>query len=239
MRDLETNYRNSRFKHELISSKDYINQPKSSGYRSVHLIYRYSNEQAPSYDGLLLELQIRTKLQHAWATAVETMGIFLDKALKSSEGPQSWLDFFSLTGSAFAHIEKTSPVPGYEALSKEDTLAKTMQTARSLDVKNRLNAFSIAANHIHQDKGGGSYHLVILDTEKKLVRVRSYGRSSLNSASEEYGKIEKQIKDGEPLQAVLVSAGSLENLRRAYPNYFLDTREFVRYLDEIETVFQK
>ena len=239
VRELENNYRNSNFKHRLISSKDYIDQPKASGYRSVHMIYSYSNEKAPEYDGLLLELQIRTRIQHAWATAVETMGTFLDKALKSSEGPKAWLDFFSLTGSSFAHIERTTPVPGYEDLSKEETFVRTIRTVKELDVKDRLAAFSIAANHIHKEKGAGSYHLVILDTEKKLVNVRSFGRGSLNTASDEYGRIEKQIKDGQPLQAVLVSAGSLENLRRAYPNYFLDTREFVRYLEKVEMELKK
>jgi ppGpp synthetase/RelA/SpoT-type nucleotidyltranferase len=86
-RDLEQNYRNSSFKHELVGQRDYIARPSPSGYRSVHLIYRYRNDRAPDYNGLLIELQIGTRLQHAWATAVETMGTFLSYALKSSEGP--------------------------------------------------------------------------------------------------------------------------------------------------------
>ncbi len=45
---------------------------------------------------LLIELQLRTRLQHEWATAVETMGTFLQSSLKSSQGPEEWLDFFSL-----------------------------------------------------------------------------------------------------------------------------------------------
>ena len=59
-RKLETSYRTSNFKHELVSSKDYIDNPKPDGYRSVHLVYRYANERAPEYNGLLLELQLRT-----------------------------------------------------------------------------------------------------------------------------------------------------------------------------------
>lgn len=74
---LETEYRSSKFKHVLVSSKDYISEPKEDGYRGIHLIYKYSNPRAPAYEGLSLELQMRTRLQHAWATAVETMGTFL------------------------------------------------------------------------------------------------------------------------------------------------------------------
>lgn len=35
------------------------------------------------------------------------------------------------------------------------------------------------------------------------------------------------------VQVVLVSAGSIESLKRAYPNYFLDTHEFLKQLDKI------
>jgi len=67
---------------------------------------------------LRVELQIRTKLQHLWATAVETMGTFLGQALKSRQGSQDWLDFFTLISSAFSFIEGTPQIPRYSNLSK-------------------------------------------------------------------------------------------------------------------------
>ena len=100
----------SKFRHKIIGEYDYICSPKSSGYRSVHLVYQYYNYRVPEYDGLRLELQIRTKLQHAWATSVETMGTFLDSSLKSNRGPDKWLEFFSVCGAAFALLEN-SPMP--------------------------------------------------------------------------------------------------------------------------------
>ena len=54
----------SLFKHELVGESDYISYPKESGYRSLHLVYRYRNDKLTDYNGLLLELQIRTQLQH-------------------------------------------------------------------------------------------------------------------------------------------------------------------------------
>ena len=35
------------------------------------------------------------------------------------------------------------------------------------------------------------------------------------------------------VQVVLVSTGSIDALRRVYPNYFLDTTEFIKALDRI------
>ena len=84
-------------------------------------IYRYKNKLASDYDTLRIELQIRTKLQHIWATAVESMGTFLGQALKSRQGDQEWLDFFAATSSAFAYKEGCVPIPRFEELSKEET----------------------------------------------------------------------------------------------------------------------
>lgn len=232
--ELEESYKQSHFKHQLVTEQDYIRNPKSSGYRSVHMVYRYHNDSAAAYDGLLLELQIRTRLQHAWATAVETMGTFINYALKSSEGPEEWLNFFSITGSAFAHLEDCPPVPKYAHLSKQQTFQKVINDAHTLDVKNRLDAFAVVVGAINQDKRRGSYHLIVLNPEKKTVTIKTYGRRRLEQANQDYTQEESRISDGEPIQVVLVSAGPIENLRRAYPNFFLDTREFIKHLTKIE-----
>ena len=231
---LKHNYNGSRFHHELITEKDYIAKPKPSGYRGVHLVYRYNNIKNDKYNGLLIELQIRDKLQHAWATAVETMGTFLNQALKSSEGPDAWLNFFALAGSAFAHLEKCPPVVGFEGLSQTETFARTIETAKELSVKNKLAVYSHAVNVTSMVNTSGSYHLVVLDPDKKSVDIKTYSRARLDEANEAYTQTERRITEGENLQAVLVSAGSIEALRRAYPNYFLDTKQFIMYLDRIE-----
>lgn len=229
VRELEGNYLNSRFLHKLVKEDDYISEPKQSGYRGVHLVYRYANPRAQSYDGLFVELQIRTRRQHTWATAVETMGLFLDRALKSSQGPEEWLQFFALTGAAFAHVEDSAPVPGYERSSALETFEAVAEATERLRVREHLSAFSLAARHVQKDRG--SYHLVVLDFEEKLLHIDSYSRQRLDEATSEYTSVEQRIAEGAPLQVVLVSTDSTESLRRAYPSYFLDTRSFLRELN--------
>ena len=70
-----------RTRHRLANEKDYVTEPKPSGYRGVHLVYRYHSDRSEVYNGLLVELQLRSRLQHAWATAVETVGTFVGQAL--------------------------------------------------------------------------------------------------------------------------------------------------------------
>ena len=88
-------YKRSKIKHELIKIDDYINAPRTSGYRGVHLIYRYRSIQRPEFNGLKIEIQLRTRMQHAWAAAVETAGRFKEQALKSGMGDSDWLRFFA------------------------------------------------------------------------------------------------------------------------------------------------
>src|SRR5690606_10212353 len=132
----------------LSSSKNYIDEPKKDGYRSIHLIYRYENDIAPEYRGLSIELQLRTRLQHAWATAVETMGTFLGQALKSGQGEAEWRGFFTIAGAAIAIVEGTAPVPGFEAYSRNAVFSKLSNAEAKLRVLEKLRGFAIAADRI-------------------------------------------------------------------------------------------
>lgn len=219
--------------HELVKVDDYIAEPKASGYRSLHLVYRYKNPRAPAYDGLLLELQFRTRLQHAWATAVETIGTFIDHALKASEGPAVWLQFFRTASAAFAHTEKL-PLPAeFAGMPTKDILSLCIAQADMLDVAARLSTFAIAASKITSDTSGGSYHLVALDPAQRTVTIESFGRNRLEDANEAYARAEKTALQVKNRQVVLVKTNSIESLRRAYPNYFLDTREFLQALGRV------
>lgn len=97
----------SRIRHEAKTPKDYIKAPNpQTGYRGVHLIYKYKSDRNTDYNGLSVEIQIRTRLQHMWATAVETVGLFTDNGLKFNQGSQDWLDFFRMISELFAIKEK-------------------------------------------------------------------------------------------------------------------------------------
>lgn len=81
-------------KHTLHKEQDYITHPKDTGYRGVHLVYKYGSDKSADYRDMRIEIQIRTMLQHAWATAVETVGTFINMPLKSSLGDEGWLNFW-------------------------------------------------------------------------------------------------------------------------------------------------
>lgn len=225
VRRLVSDWRTCRIKHRLVSEKDYILAPKSSGYRGVHLVYRYYSDKMETYNGLRIEIQIRSLPQHEWATAVETVGIFLEHSLKSSLGPDDWLRFFALAASAFARSERAPLVPGTPT-ARRTLVREIAHLKRELQVEQRLKSFGQALR-VTEKEVRGDAHYFLMALRPQALNIRSYRRNELDVATQEYLRVEREIEGVPGAQAVLVAAESLKALRRAYPNYYLDTQRFL------------
>lgn len=211
------------------------NPRDADGYRSYHLIYKYKSKSASSYDGLLIELQIRTKLQHIWATAVETMDTITGQALKYRKGQKDWQDFFAVVSSAFAHIEGTNLVPRFSNLNKRKTFEAVIGAERKIGALEQMRGLSIAADAISKNQFGSGwyYHLIVLNSLKRTVGVTSYSKRNIEKATKDYSDYEKRAAKGEPFEPVLIAGVKLKTLRKAYPNFFLDVKDFTREIRNI------
>ena len=232
VRQLTTLYRRSSSKNphdrpELVREYDYILEPKDDGYRSVHLVYRYrtASPHLTAYNGLRIEIQLRSQLQHAWATAVETVGTFTGQALKSNIGEESWLRFFALMGSAIARRERSPLVPGTPT-QNDDLVTELRWLASRLKAHTVLQGLGYALSETTTREKDAKAYLLVLDPINKTLETTGFTHEELPRASEEYLAAEKKIA-GTDSQAVLVSVESLKALRAAYPNYYLDTRAFL------------
>lgn len=223
---------NNNFPHTHVEPIfDYIQKPRNEdGYRSVHLIYKYSNKKVKEYDGLKIEIQIRTKLQHIWATAVETVGSIIGQQLKSRQGEENWLDFFALVSSAFAIEEKMPKVPRFANLSRNETYQEIARLEREVGVLDKIKGFNSVINVDHSNKGY-SYHLIIINKYESKIDIIAYDRDSYQKALSDYADYESTTSSA--YDVVLVSAGPLEALKKAYPNLFLDLSVFEKLLTKM------
>jgi ppGpp synthetase/RelA/SpoT-type nucleotidyltranferase len=228
-------YRKSRgTKHKLHKFKDYIKEPKKDGYRSAHLVYKYYSDKNSEYDGLSVEIQIRTKLQHFWATAVETVDHFTRQAIKSNEGEKDWMDFFKLISSVFAIAENVPTVPNTPQ-DKEELYTAVAHLAKKLEVVKKMNEWArihkIIEDFEKENPKKFDYYLLDLDLRTKALKISGFTKDQEETANSEYSKREERmLNNKEDKDIVLVSAETTKELRKAYPNYFLDTKEFIQAL---------
>ena len=215
----------------LAKEFDYIKAPKPSGYRGIHLIYKFQGKKYSAHDGLLIEVQLRSVIQHAWATSVEIAGAFLGDSLKSGEGSSEWLRFFNLVSTLFAALED-----GGLENSEESATPAAKQEATDLEnrlsIIDKLQAFSVVTEYSSSIDAPGGYFLLTLKIDEKRVSINYYPTKDLDSATEAYLGLEEEYKNSD-VNIVLVAAESIWSLKKSYPNYFADSQIFVDTLARV------
>lgn len=175
---------------ELVKKFDYIQEPKEDGYRGIHLVYKYQGEhQAGAFKGMRIEIQLRSRLQHSWATAVETIDIFTGQALKSNIGNAQWKRFFVLMGSAIALMEKRPLIPGYpETFDKLTTELKAL--CKCLNIPDVF--YGLIAGMQMSKRLTPKAKLYILTLDSKERTTRATGFKTPKEADERYLELEKE-----------------------------------------------
>ena len=222
--------------HKVRKPSDYIAKPAMSGYRSYHMKFTYHSAKSNRFNGCKIEVQIRTKLQHLWATAVETASLIMDEGFKASQGDQEWLKMFSLVASVMALIEEKPTVENtdsdYESLRsnindiirEKNIILKTMeQFTNSIEALKNKNVHEKLSEFV----SNSSYIVLWFDKNQKTSDYKEFSRKKYDRALNLYKEKEAQSDN---LDVVLISIDKLSSLERAYPNYFGDTKNFVNLL---------
>jgi ppGpp synthetase/RelA/SpoT-type nucleotidyltranferase len=211
--------------------------PKRDGYRGIHMVYQYHSKtpEGSKFNGLRIEVQIRSQLQHAFATAVETASIFTDQPIKSIKAnlhDARWREFFALMGNAIAMREKSSLIGGLPSDPKRLAM-EVRKLADALSVERVLGGWGKTIESLTGHPTNAKRFLLVLDTETKTTEVKAYSPAEIPKTDEQYLELEKQFKGKPSQQVVLVDAESIDSLRLGYPNFYLDTRSFIDVMKEV------
>ena len=219
-------------RHEFKSKNDYIASPKDDGYRGIHLVYRFrglGTLDPSARSPMLIELQLRTKLQHTWATAVEAVGAITHHNLKAGEGDARWLRFFALVASEMALSEGQPLVPGTPE-GREVRLAELRALDRELNAIGSLDRLWTAVRALKEVQGRhAKAYIVTLDESDPsalTVNVRPVSDSQRSA-------VYRDAESNAHANSVLVEVDRAEDLALAYPNYFLDVGEFTAFVRSV------
>ncbi|QJC22381.1 RelA/SpoT domain-containing protein [Arcanobacterium buesumense] len=222
----------------ILRMKDYINEPKESGYRSCHILTQQE------IDGVKyrIEIQIRTKLQHYWATAIEVVDELYGESIKSpnfinsieKENLRELKNSLAIVSSLFALEEHTTIIPGASSTKKELlTQLSSSDIFRSL-IDDMEEACSDVLELITGNAESSEIFILSFTKEDQFLLVQPFTSEQLENALAKYAKLEQTIESNEHTtdNVVLVHAKGVEQLRLAYPNYSANTPEYVRKVRE-------
>lgn len=219
--------------HTLKRQDHYMNKPRDSGYRSHHIVFAFNprDRTEAGYEGRLIELQIRSRLQHSWATAVEAVGLYRSENMKAGEGDKDWLRLFELMSLEFAATENCE----YAKDGSNSRIAEIVELNDTLKAVGALDTMSIAVHQldsiVHDRNHRPRFCRIKYDQIKRKVDV-----SYLSDPSTIEGALESYVDDTSEAgkySSVVVELDKIDNLKKAYPNYFGDVQLFRSSLEEV------
>tara|TARA_Y100001960_G_scaffold259125_1_gene278884 strand:- start:1150 stop:2271 length:1122 start_codon:yes stop_codon:yes gene_type:complete len=222
--------------HNLIYVDDKLQNPESTGYRGIHCIYKYKSK-SKKYDNKRLEVQLRTKYQHYWATAVEIYDIINGQRVKFSTGVNASLSeqYFQYASeiisrsqegmfSCFPSLSNAEVIEKFESIDNETNITRQLLNIGIID--------SIS-QRIEKEKGVGVYNIVIkVSTKDENIEIFSSVKEKL--VLEQYFEWERDYPEDIP---VYVLGLKKAHIQECFRNYFYDSTGFTNSLiDGIEAL---
>ena len=218
-------FHTARFNHRpknVPDKYDYIKAPKMTGYRGTHDVYEYdvNSEVGRPLKGLLVEIQYRTLVQHAWATAVEVIGFITESQPKFEEGDTRYRDAMAYASEilARAHEKRTGPFP---TKSDQDIIRQFLALNKELKLMTTLRGLNAADSSVNVNRNA-----ILIFSKSGKLEVRSF-----RDATEALRELFELERENTGSDIVLVRADTSDEVRLAFKNYFSDARDFINLVE--------
>lgn len=216
----------ARFHHKRKNQTgkyDYIANPKETGYRGIHDVYEYdvNSENGKYLKGLMVEIQYRTVVQHAWATAVEVIGFISESQPKFQKGDARYEQAMVLASEILARTYEglRGPLREKEDIEVVKEFLAADADLKLLDMLRGLNASEAATTEKRNS--------ILIFHESTKLEIRTY--KSATDALTALFDLENTMPGKD---IVLVRADTTEEVRFAFKNYFSDAQDFVRMVED-------
>ncbi len=225
--EFRDSFHRARFKHKRRNAEDkdkydYIKAPKVTGYRGVHDVYEYNPNSVVGRPlaGLYVEVQYRTLVQHAWATAVEVIGFITESQPKFQQGDTRYEEAMKMASEILSRAHEGLPGALADVPDRE-LVAEFLRLENQLGLLQVLRGLHAADRVVSSKKNA-----ILIFSEGKPLQIKEFRDSP--DALRALFELEKQMPDRD---IVLVRADTTEDVRLAFKNYFSDARDFIQLIE--------
>lgn len=208
-------------KHDI---NDYINAPKKDGYRGVHI---YVHAECPTTHQIRkVEIQLRTKEQHAWATAVEIVDLFTSQSIKTNNPKDNWAEFFKDTSTLMEKHEKRLAC---ELHIIDRFIKNYTKLAPEIFFNTLKEGLKITTT---EEKNRDQYFLLKIDIKNKTTKINFFDRKD-QKHYETYFQMETENLNSKDIVIALISSESINNIKISHENYFATADNFIKITDTL------
>ena len=226
LHSFRTKFHKARFKHKRrneIDKYDYIKRPKQTGYRGIHDVYEYdvNSQVGRGLTGLFVEIQYRTLVQHAWATAVEVIGFITESQPKFQKGDNRYERLMALASEILARSfeDSNGSLPN---IPNKQLVEEFVNLDSQLGILKMLHGLNSADKAV-----SGKRNAILIFSEFGELEIRTFRDAT--DALVALFELERQLP-GQYI--VLVRADTNEEIRLAFKNYFSDAHDFISLIND-------
>ncbi|KAB0604052.1 RelA/SpoT domain-containing protein [Castellaniella defragrans] len=203
----------------LIRTTDYREKGRDdTGYRSLHLIFEKN--------GIKLELQIRSRIQHYWAESIERTSVIYGYHLKEKEGDQAVIDYFKKLSDIFYEIEAGREPHAREKLELDQLRIRSEGIIESSD-KNKIfdsyineDIIKTLAQKEARNKHGLNNWIIVFDWNTGAFVSWDIINRDPDDAISAYVEYEKMFPASEGYEVVMIGSSDVATVRQTHSHYF-------------------
>lgn len=205
--------------------KDYILHPQKEGYKSLHVYVSLKDDKTKR-----VEIQIRDRQMHNWATLLEISDTIIDGAkLKEYSQPEDLLEFHRILSHPMSEWTNEEKKHFFEVLKKYDYINQLNNIfVKNIDIQYRWMTSSGSRLK--------TFYLIQYD-DKYKTKISSY--QSFKEAEDAYFKC--FVEDGNSnVVLTQIQDATYDQISVAYSNYVLSTHQLIddimaKLMKEIKT----
>jgi ppGpp synthetase/RelA/SpoT-type nucleotidyltranferase len=220
---------------KVIRMTDYRGQGREdSGYRAFHVILER--------DGIKMELQLRSKIQHYWAETIERTSIIYGHHLKELDGDPTVIHYFKTLSDLFYEIE-SGRKPGAALRTQVEGLRiKSEQIIQNSDTKNVFTSYvnegminDLEMKEKRVDPSNINNWIIVFNWNIGSFVTWEMITNNPTSAIKKYVEFEDIYPSEKGYEVVLVGASQVSTIRQTHSHYFGLNRLDGPILEDLES----